>query len=78
MLDGRSGNTIEKSPRGGGTKQSGNPIMELEPVSLEEIKHVLPSNGVKGFTNVALVKSFCKVDNITTVVSRSKINKRIQ
>jgi hypothetical protein len=50
------GNSVEKHPRCGGRKQSGNPIAETrrKTATLVEVKNVDPTNRIKGLPNVKL------------------------
>jgi hypothetical protein len=56
MHNGLTGKPVEKHPRSSGRKQGRPPIPEArrEPTSLKEIKHIVPTNGVKSFPNIEL------------------------
>jgi hypothetical protein len=56
MFDRVPGNAIEKNPRGGGAKESHDPIPEprREAKVLEKLKDIVPSNMIKSFPNIKL------------------------
>jgi hypothetical protein len=56
MHDRVPGNAIEKNSRGGGAKESHNPIPEpwRETKALKKLEDIVPSNVIKSFPNVKL------------------------
>jgi hypothetical protein len=52
MRNGEARNVVEEDPRGGGGKQSGNPIVETRgEAPLQKVKDVLPTNGIDFYTH---------------------------